>query len=94
MQNFVDNFDETKMASKSVKLNQELMDNINRKFLKEKSLSNLKFLRDQLKSIVRKKFTDNKNNLTNRFFLNYIFKYYLFSYLAIYVYFKIFMIKS
>lgn len=62
--NLVHNFDESNMNSKLVKLNQELLDNLNRRFLKSKLKSNSRRheLVEQLKHLLVEKFaTDNLN---------------------------------
>lgn len=62
LEDLVLNFDETKITGRSVKLNQDLLDNINKRFIKLKLKNNQsQELTSQLKSLVEKKNFSNLN---------------------------------
>ena len=73
----IENFDETNMNSKSVKLNQDLLDNLNKKFIqlrfKSNNSSNKSSLYNKLRSLLVKKFTVNNNLTINEYYLSEIY---------------------
>jgi glutamyl-tRNA synthetase len=74
MPKLIENFDETNMNSKSIKLNQELLDNLNKRFIqlrfKSKTSSNKITLLTQLKSLLVEKFTINKVLTINEYYMS------------------------
>lgn len=71
----VSNFDETKISGRSIKLNQELLDQLNKKFIKMKlNSSNRTDLVNELKDlIVKKKNNLDPNYLTDEYLSNLIY---------------------
>jgi glutamyl-tRNA synthetase len=63
MQYLVENFDEHRMSSKMAKLNQELLENLNRKFIQLRSKSSDQDLLHQLKSLVQNKYTCSEKHM-------------------------------
>jgi len=68
--NLIENFDETKMNAKMIKLNPELMDNLNKRILQLKlnNQQESKLIVDTLREIVIKKYETNSN--LNTFYLS------------------------
>jgi glutamyl-tRNA synthetase len=77
MPKLIQNFDETNMNSKSVKLNQELLDNLNKKFIQLRCKSNKNLnkitLYNQLRSLLVEKFTINDLLTINEHYLSEIY---------------------
>ena len=70
----VSNFDETKISGRSIKLNQELLDNLNKKFLKLKLNTDRTDLVAELKILVQtKKINVNPYYLTDEYLSNLIY---------------------
>ncbi len=72
----MDNFDETKISVKPIKLNQELLDNINRRFiqlkLKAQDPNEKAELLSELKSLVKQKYPNIKENYVKDSYLESI----------------------
>ncbi len=70
----ISNFDETKISGRSIKLNQELLENLNKKFIKLKLISDRTELVSELKSLVQtKKPNVNPYYLTDEYLSNLIY---------------------
>jgi glutamyl/glutaminyl-tRNA synthetase len=70
----ISNFDETKISGRSIKLNQELLENLNKKFIKLKLISDRTELVTELKSLVQtKKPNVNPYYLTDEYLSNLIY---------------------
>jgi len=70
----ISNFDETKISGRSIKLNQELLENLNKKFIKLKLISDRTELVTELKNLVQtKKSNVNPYYLTDEYLSNLIY---------------------
>jgi glutamyl/glutaminyl-tRNA synthetase len=70
----ISNFDETKISGRSIKLNQELLENLNKKFIKLKLISDRTELVTELKNLVQtKKPNVNPYYLTDEYLSNLIY---------------------